>query len=204
MRIGLIVEGQSEFVALPHLLHQLREGTGHSFIGPVRATAHPNAQAAVIARSVVESVAYLQLRKVDEVVLLMDREDREECPGALADQLSEHIQPLVTVPVRVVIKDRTFENWLISDVEALRAMPARFTITEATVRSISPNKADRINAYELLQQCAIRNSFQKVKDAQRILGHADIHRMAENSRSFRRLLRCVGHPAYAGQSRNPA
>lgn len=204
MRIGLIVDGQSEVEAFPLLHAQLRESTGHTFVGPVRANIHPNARDTAISSGVAGRIEYLLVREVDEVVFLIDREDRSECPGQIADQLREQIQPRIPIPIRVVVKDHMFEDWLVADIDALRAMRARFTVADAIARSISPNRADSVNAYEALKSCAQRRSYHKVRDAQLILKHAEVLRMAANSRSFRRFLRCVGHPTYTTQSRDPA
>lgn len=174
-------------------------------IGPVKAAMHPKAQIPVIAREAIKRVVILQrISDIDQAIVLLDREDRLECPGQLAEQLGQQIQPHVTIPVSVVITDRMFENWLVADIEALRRMRARFSISTATVRSIAPNRADRVDAYAVLQSCVRNQAYDKVQDAGRILERSDIHQMAANSRSFRRFLRCVGDPAYSAQSRNPA
>ena len=156
-----------------------------------------------IARAIVDGIEYLKANGVDRVVVLFDREHRRECAGELAERVRRQIQPLTDIPTSVVIKDRTFENWLVADIEALRTMPARFDVSAAVIRSVAPNKADQIDAYAILQSCARRRAYRKVQDARRILSHADISRMAANSRSFRRFLRCVGHPAYITQSNKP-
>jgi hypothetical protein len=110
---------------------------------------------------------------------------------------------LTETPPIVVIKNRMFENWLVADVEAVKIQRARFRLSTAAERSIVPNKADNVAALEVLKTAAVRTSYSKVPDSQRILERADIQRIAANSRSFRRLLRVVGHPGYAGQSRLP-
>jgi hypothetical protein len=46
--------------------------------------------------------------------------------------------------------------------------------------------------------------YNKTKDAPGITAKLDPLAMALNSRSFRRLLRCLGHPDYASQSARPA
>ncbi len=203
MRIGVVVDGRSEFSALPKLKLQIEDISGNTIAEIVKADIHPMATAAVIARAAAERISVLQMRNVDCVVVLVDREDRPECPGALAEQIRERIQPRAPMPVAVVIKDRTFENWLVSDPDALLGMRARFAVSRGVVNSIRPNKADHIDAARALRVAARGHAYEKVKDAGRILERADVLRMAANSRSFRKFLRCVGHPAYATQSRAP-
>lgn len=203
MRIGVIVDGRSEFSALPKLNPQIEHLSGNVIADIVKADVHPMATAAVIARAASERIAVLQVRRVDRVVLLVDREDRPECPGVLAEQIRERIQPQAPVPVLVVIKDKAFENWLVSDIDAILGMRARFALSNQVINSIQPNKADHVDAYSVLRSAAIHRTYDKVKDAGRILDHADVLRMAANSRSFRKFLRCVEHPAYSGQSKRP-
>lgn len=204
MRVGIIVDGQSEVSALPKLKPQLEQASGNTIIGPIRAQIHPKASVVVIARVAVESIAILRAQRgAEKIVVLIDREDRQACPGDFAKRVLERILPSVAIPVDIVIKDRKFENWLVADVDAMLDMSARFSLSRGAVNSIRPNKADNTDAEALIRAAAIRGSYHKVKDAGRILGQADVSNMATNSRSFRKFLRCVGHPAYATQSRAP-
>lgn len=96
-----------------------------------------------------------------------------------------------------------YENWLVSDVEALKCQPGRFAVSDADARRVVPNRADRIDAMTLLKRMCKDAAYEKVRDSERILTRADVMRMAENSRSFRRFLRVVGHPSYQRQSASP-
>ncbi len=203
MRIGVIVDGQSEFVALREIFPLLAQDAGNVIIGPVKADIQPKAPTGVIARACIGSVSVLRSRNVDSVIVLFDREDRPECPGQLAEMVRENLERQVGLSVHVVIKDRSFENWLISDPDAIRALPARFKMSNTAVSAIVPNKADNLVAIEVLQASTLSQSYQKVKDSVRILQKAEPLKMGSNSRSFRRFLRCIGHPAYQTQSRLP-
>lgn len=204
MRIGVVVDGRSELSALPKLKPQLEHVSGNTIAAIVKADVHPMATAAVIARAAAKRIEVLQIARVDYVVVLVDREDRPECPGALAEQIRGRIQAQAPMPVSVVIKNTTFENWLVSDPDVLLGMRARFAVSRGVVNAILPNKADHIDANRALREAVIGRAYDKVTDAERILDRADVLRMANNSRSFRRFLRCVGHPAYASQRRAPA
>jgi hypothetical protein len=106
-------------------------------------------------------------------------------------------------PSEVVVKDRMFENWLVADIEALKALRGRFRISRSVERSIDPNKADQVDALRILKSCVVRDSYSKVRDSQQILARAAVASMGRNSRSFRRFLHCVGDPTYAAQSKRP-
>ncbi|MGI8643567.1 MAG: DUF4276 family protein [Thermomicrobiales bacterium] len=204
MRIGLIVDGQSEYEALPAIIPSLEEQTGHVIVHPVKADIQPKAPIGVIARACHKGIRALSLREVELVVILFDREDRSECPGELASLVGAVLDRQTDVPFSIVIKDQTFEHWLISDLEALEASPGRFHLSNATRRSIAPNKADQAPALTLLQAAVRNQAYDKVKDSKRILERADPMRVAASSRSFRRFLRYLEHPSYLHQSRNPA
>ena len=201
MRVGLIVDGLSEFSALRALKPQIERDTGHTLLDPTLAAIQPKASILAIAAACITEMRDLRTsRRIDSALILFDRENRPECPGVLADQVRLAIEAKIDVPTHVVVKDVAFENWLVSDLQALRSLPGRFRMTPALNR-ISPDRADHVDALALLQAAAIRRSYQKVPDSRQILGHADILRMATNSRSFRRFLRCLDHPAYQTQSR---
>jgi hypothetical protein len=105
--------------------------------------------------------------------------------------------------IAVVVKDTAFENWLISDPDAVSQLAGRFALTEAQREHIA-ERCDRMDASAVLKRAALRDSYDKVPDAMRLMARADPRRMAGNSRSFRRFLRVVGDPHYVDQSRNPA
>jgi len=104
----------------------------------------------------------------------------------------------------VVMKNRMFENWLVSDLVAFSNQGARFRVTGGMRSAVEPNRADGADALAWLKRACIGASYAKVEDAKRILGRADPVRMAQNSRSFRRLMRVVRHPVYLTQSRRPS
>jgi len=203
MRIGIIVDGQSEFASLPLIIPELERATGNVLLGPAKADIHPKAPMGAIAHVCLKSIEVLKTRDIQEVIVLMDREDRDECPGVLAQQIQAEVRTRTDLRCWVVIKNRTYENWLVADLDSLRAQPGRFRVTRASERQIAPNKADNCNALAILKRSAIVASYSKVSDSMLIMRRAEVQRIADNSRSFRRFLRCVEYPRYADQSRNP-
>ena len=103
----------------------------------------------------------------------------------------------------VVIKNRKLENWAIADLDALSSHPERFKVNAAARRAVEPNKADVIDAEELLKRLCQKVEYSKVKDSERIFSIADPTRIALHSRSFRKFLSVTGHPDYLEQSRRP-
>ncbi len=141
------------------------------------------------------------------VVVVLDRERQRDCPGLLASRIQLECERLATscggMSIQVAMKDRTFENWLVADLEALRVQPARFRVTAAMERAVSPDRADRCDAMTILRRAVVRGSYNKIEDSARICSRIDIMRLAANSRSFRHFLHVFGHAAYNANCRNP-
>lgn len=193
MRIGLIVDGDAEFRALPHLYDRI--GTPHILLSPVRAPIHPHAPFPQMAQAVARKIPILRSWDADAALVLLDRETRQECPGAIASSLLALIRPQCKASgihhVSVVLKDRTFENWLISDPKALLRMPKRFGFASTSLRKFGGG-ADSVDAMSSLKTAAIGAAYSKTLDAPRILRLADPATMAKNSRSFEKFSRELG------------
>lgn len=206
MRIGLIVDGQAEYRSLPFLLERLE--TPHTFVGTLFSNMHPHAPIPQIVRAMNGSVRVLAGRNADVIIVLLDREDRDDCPGQWASQVAQALNAGYGIHelliFKVIIKNSCYENWLIADPTALEAMPRRFRISRADISKIVPNRADVVDAQAILKAAAQGNAYSKVEDARRIMALADPLRMAANSRSFRKLMREVEHPSYQRQSLLPA
>jgi hypothetical protein len=203
MKVGFIVDGQSEYYALPGLISRIP--TDAQLLRPLVADLQPLAPLGQIARAVLPKARILAARNVDLIVLLLDNETITSCPGEHAIQLADTVQELLgpSPVVAVVKKVQTLENWLVADPDAVAGLRGRFTLSERQRSSILPDKADHISAIRLLGSAAIDRAYAKVKDSARILTVADPLKMASNSRSFRRLLRVLRVEQYSGQSRLP-
>lgn len=200
-KIGVIVDGQSEYRALPLLTSRLVL-TQTQVISPLYAPIPPYAPVGVIAHACRSRIEQLARRGVREIIILLDREKRAECAGDLATAIGNALVVPVGCRGWVVVKDRMFENWLIADVTALKSSPQRFNISPAFEHKIIPGKADSCDALRMLKEVT-SHSYLKVQDSKIILAAADPLRIAENSRSFRRLLRVIGHESYRDQSARP-
>jgi hypothetical protein len=159
----------------------------------------PLAPAGVIARACRSPIEQLAQRRVTDIIVLLDRETRSDCPGVWASELVKVLDLPPQCNAWVVIKDKMFENWLVADLVALKASPRRYRLTPAFERMIAPGKADSCDALRIIKDITYP-SYSKVGDSRTILAAADPLRMADNSRSFRRFLRVVGYSEYSAQS----
>ena len=202
MSIGLIVDGQAEPDALWELRGKLQ--AGQSMIRPLYADLQPKAAPGQIARKALSRVKMLRHRSAEPIVLLIDREDQAECPPKLAGDIQDALTRLGEPDVLVVVRNRSFENWLIADVDGLASLRGRFRPTQTFRNRVVPNKADSVaDGASLLNRICIGTTYHKRHDPPRILKASDVGAMAKNSRSFRRFLRLVGDKRYRAQSKRP-
>jgi hypothetical protein len=123
--VGLIVEGETEFHALP-LLRSIFKG----HCPPLK----PINLGGVGATLTAEGVAKRLLGKVKihlasgyrHVVICIDREQREVCAGQFAQAIYASLVSLLqnsmgSAAIDVVVADRTFEAWLLAGAEGLWA-----------------------------------------------------------------------------------
>lgn len=205
MRIGIIVDGQAEYRSIPKLFPKL--ASRHTLLNPLYADMQPFAPLSQIVGAIKSKLPILRNKRVQKVLILIDRETRSACPGAWAQQITAGVSAecarLNIQSHAVVVKNRRYENWLVSDISVFPRLRQRFRISAKQLRSIAPNNADGVDALQILKVAAIGFSYDKVSDAIRILSMADPLRMASNSRSFRRLLREIDDPKYLKQSLKP-
>lgn len=197
MKVGFLVDGRAEFASLPLLYPQIRGTSNLVLMKPLYADMQPYAPIGQIVTACRAGVAQLEGRGVDRIVVLLDRENRSECPGAIAEPLQNGLRSHVRVELKVVLKDRKFENWLVADPDALRAQPGRFELSGGDVARVVPNKADQCEALAILSRC-VRGNYDKVQDAKRILTRMDLGRACANSRSLRKLIRSLEFSPPAG------
>lgn len=205
MRVGVIVEGQSEYKALPAIVGEICDATEATAVKILHATYDPFANPGRIVRACESRIKQLAGRNYDLAVVLVDRETRTESCQAIASDLEQEFRrKSIEFPISVVVKDRCFENWLIADIQALRQLRARFDVSDGLKRRVQPNRADGAEALRLLKQAAKGDAYGKVDDAARILEKASLGGIAAHSRSFRCFLGRLGHADYANGSCAPA
>lgn len=195
MKIGLLVDGRSEYEALPHLMGRLR--TEHTILQhPLKCDIQPHASPAQMALAASKKFPILLHQGADAIVILIDKETRQDCTGelvrAVEREASERLSRLdPEARVQVVFKVSCFENWLVADPQALRELTGLFERIERIERQVA-NRADVVNALELLKSCSRQKSYDKPRGAVAICKKLDPQRAAANSRSFRKLLKTLG------------
>lgn len=200
MIIGIICEGQEESQSLAHIVSRITI-EGVTICKPVYASIEPKATSAQITKAAESRFKYFMARKVNQILLLIDREDLTDCPGKRALEVEQAALKMGFTNVRVVIKNRKFENWLIADCEALRQLSS-FKPTQSFIRQVTA-KADQVaDAVGLLSSIKTdKKSFHKTNDGTAIAKKAVPETIALHSRSFRRFLRLLTHEDYKNQSK---
>jgi hypothetical protein len=205
VKIGLIVDGVGEVDALPGLFDRI--ATPHQLLKPVPGRFQPLALPERTALLAARECRALAANGAELVVMLLDRETRNECPGSFAPRLQRLIARRLSglsLEIAVVLEDRTFENWLVADPTCFRQMPRLFPEAQRILRAVPRGNADGIDGLAMLRRASgSRGRYDKVQGAVAICTHLDPGRAALNSRSFRRFLRMLGDSRYAAQSRLP-
>jgi hypothetical protein len=202
MRVGIIVDGDAESMALRPLVGRISI-QGVVVIPPVYSDLQPKTSARQIARAAQETVGILSARGADRVVVLIDKEDLQSCPGGRADLIRSAFAALGMDFVSVVVKCRQFENWLLTDPEAFKRNPKRFRLTKE-IRTIGrPDRADSVDdpVAAIDRACKDGRPYHKRHDAILLTANQRVTEVAAHSRSFRRFLRLLGHTSYLSQSR---
>jgi hypothetical protein len=205
VKIGIVVDGLGEFKSLPEICARLCLRQGDQLLAPVHARLQPKSAPGRIAESVLKKLDLLRKRGADVVLLLIDREDREDCAPEFAQAIEAALEGMGE-QVHVVVKDRKFENWLIAGPAGLARLKGRFKPTKAFESRVMPNKADNVaDATALLDQICVKGKgfYHKTQDPPRILAAMDVTEAGKNSRSFRRFLHLLGDKRYRDQSKKP-
>lgn len=205
MKIGLLTDDQGGQKAFNFIKDSLASPP-NQLVAVLHVNLHPKAAMGKIVLAASKKLDILRGKGAQRCILALDHEDRQECPAAFSRNLQQHFHDKSHEDVFVVVKNWCLENWIIADTAALAAMQGRFETKEVAriEKAIAPDKADGINALELLNKASLKTRYHKGNDPARIMQHYDVLRAADNSRSLRRLLRLTQHPRYAEQSRRPS
>lgn len=139
------------------------------------------------------------LRPHSKVLVVVDREDRPDCPGAFAQSVrAELIRQLQAKhgysgvpPIAVVCADRKLENWLLADPHSVHG---HAYIRKDMRRRVGAN-ADGLDAVQMLQWAyGRRRHYQKTKDAPALAARVRASRqdVRQRSKSLDKLLREAG------------
>jgi hypothetical protein len=200
MKIGLLVDGRTEYHALPHVIPRL--GSPHQILLPLVCDIQPFASPAQMALAASKKFPILLSKGVDSIVILIDKETRQDCTGELVQAVEREARERLavhstTATLAVVFKVSKFENWLVADPPGLRVLAAMFENVERIEKQVAPNRADGVDALGLLKACSRKGGYHKVKGALAICEQLDPVRAAANSRSLRKLLKVLECPGAA-------
>jgi hypothetical protein len=176
-------------------------------VGILHADIQPLSSPAKIVSASLAAMRIFAKKKADRLLVLVDHEGRGDCAGEWCGRMEGLFNKLCKkeglAKVRVIVKVQTFENWMVSDPEAIALLRSRFDSSKFRRASVAPNKADHVDAVRMLKRSAHRSEYEKSRDAVAVMSRLDPYAAAADSRSFRRFMRLVGCPTYANQSKAP-
>ena len=202
--VGLVVEGQTEFAALPAMLQRLgvKPTRPSNFSGqfqdaPVRK---------LVEKRLLHHVKAQIVKGPDLVIVVLDRENRPESARAFEKAVRDEITKQLDNPTRprveVVVCDRTFENWLIADPKGIHK-------SEYITRDLSAKVVCHGDGKDAL--ALIKNAFRRRKAYNKgphgaklsVFVRVGSPRVHLCSKSLRRFVEFVERTkqAYSGESR---
>ena len=196
-RLGFVVEDISGIEAVPALLTEL--GLDHA--NPMCFRGQPTqCDQATLRRFIKEKITRIVLlvmrKQVDKIIVVIDLEDRVDCPGIFADFINRNIiDELIRSysycgypRICTVVSNRTFENWLISDPPGIK----RLSFIRRDISSAIGNNADGKDAISLLKRAYSRTrKYIKTRDAAKIAQkvRVDLNEVRSRSKSLDKLIR---------------
>lgn len=121
MKVGLIVDGDSEKIALPT---QILANT------VIRKSLNgKNVSLGQIANNAIKLAGALSAVNCTHIILILDREKRSESAYDIKQALIKSIGMKCGLNFGIVVADRMFENWLLADIENISTkFPAKFNL----------------------------------------------------------------------------
>ncbi len=195
--VGLVVEGQTEYAALPGLLARLGlRTTAPSVFHGQPAAASPKS---LVEGRLLKPVRVQLAKDARRVIVVLDREARAESAKEFAERLCRELRRQVkrsegAVAARrvwVAVADRCFENWLLADPQG---------VSKSTLLAKNANlvgkvacHADDRDAVALLRSALTRGWYEKAIHGPRLAQHIRVAdpRARWCSRSFEAFLRLV-------------
>ncbi len=183
--VGLVVEGDTEFAALP-LLHRRRLIAG---CPPLKATnlggVGSHKTPAAIANQVAPHVIAHQVAGRPRVVVCVDREQRHDCSPSFARAIHGELvkvyvakdRPVTALAtVSVVVADRAFEAWLLAG--------------SGQTFDGQLGRKQRKGVVEL--EALLRRPYRKTVDGPQLFSKLDLQVARRGSKSLDKLLRELG------------
>ncbi len=199
LTIGLVVEGNTEFHALP-LLHELLE------CPPLKATnlrgvGEQNTPVG-IAKLAAPSIRSHIIAGRSRVVLCIDRESRKECAGMLAQAIHHELRKELGRTnhdghdVHVVVADRAFEAWILADARGLHTRKEFKSAPK--FHSFEGHMGEQGRKGEVELSRLLGRDYSKSRDGKELFAKLDFQqarrheRGSHGSKSLDKLLRTLG------------
>ena len=185
--MGMVVEGETEYYALP-LLHRGKNAIPGcpairtTNLGGIGSHLTP----AGIAKMAAPRIKTHLIAGHKPVILCLDREQRPECAGSFAQAADVH----------VVIADRTFEAWILADAVGLAKRKHFVRAPKFHCFEGAMGERQLKGTVELTR--LLGREYRKTGDGPRLFGELDYEvarewgRGKRGSRSFDKLLRTLG------------
>lgn len=196
MSVGLVVEGQADYGAVPLLLGRAGVAAGLPIVFRGQGLECPIST--LVQKKLLSPTRAQLVRGHSKVLVIIDRETRTDCPPGLARAVeAELVRQLRAAygyprrpPVSVVCPDRTLENWLIADPEGI----GTHVYMEKDIRRRVGSNADGRDAVAIVQWAYGSRRYHKARDAPALAARVRVERadVRQRSRSLRKLLREAG------------
>ena len=195
--LGLVLEGEAEYGAVPVLL----KAAGAAAAGrAVFRGQGVHCSIETLVRSKLLSYTRAQiLRGHSKVLVVIDREKRNDCPGQFAQRVQGELIAQLQAkygyqgnpPVSVICADRSLENWLVTDPVGVR----KHAYVQRDISKRVGSNADGLDALSLIQWAyGPKRYYHRSRDAAHLAARVRVRRqeVRQRSKSLDKLLREAG------------
>jgi hypothetical protein len=194
LRVAIIGEGQTEYYCIPKIAGRC----GHIVVGTalIRMVSSDFDWEKLFELRIVPLVMAMLTKSPDKIIIVLDREDRAECPGELAQRGLLVIQAkcsyyLGACGLAVVISNKTFECLLFADY----ALVDRLPILRAPVSHNFPPATEGKGVLSWIKGVLRPGAaYHKIRDGMYLAKHMEYERseVQARSRSLLKLVRELG------------
>ncbi len=195
MKIGIIGEGETEYDCLPTLISKY----GHTIVG-VYSLGGVGGKYPWVELFTIKIYPYVRAfalkhpaGRPDKVLVILDREEREECCGTLASTAQALLrkkmeEDKLTMTLSVVLANRQLECWLLADTTALDMSP----LFKNSISGLLGENVDERNVLNIIKANLKSGvNWNKRRYSKKLAQHLDIKnpKVLGRSRSLRKLVK---------------
>lgn len=196
MRVAIVGEGETEYFCAPKLLGRL----GHTIVHQAEIGGCAVNWELTIRAKVLPQVQVAALKKPDKILVFLDRENRDQCCGELAnkalDMLNDGLREQnLTTDVGLIISDKQFESIVMADYELVDTLPI-------LARAVSQDFGDRLdgkNPKAILDRALKPGCcYHKIREGRHLASKMRMRdqMVQERSRALRKLIKEAPEPFY--------